>query len=60
MLDLTLVNPADYDKIQPNKVDNVGLAIFPDKNLTLVAKHEDSTEDVSMHPSLLLSHHVWR
>jgi hypothetical protein len=47
MLDLTLVNPTGYDKIQPNnKVDNVGLATFPDKGLTLVAKHEDGTEDV--------------
>jgi hypothetical protein len=48
MLDLTLVSPADYDNIQPNnKVDNVGLAgTFPDKNLTLVAKYEDGTEDV--------------
>jgi hypothetical protein len=48
MLALTFVDPADYDKVQPNdKVDIVGLYTFtPGKNLTLVAKHEDGTKDV--------------
>ncbi|RXW12876.1 hypothetical protein EST38_g12978 [Candolleomyces aberdarensis] len=47
MLALTFVDPADYDKVQPNdKVDIVGLDTFaPGKNLTLVAKHEDGTKD---------------
>jgi aconitate hydratase len=48
MLALTFVDPADYDKVQPNdKVDIVGLDTFaPGKNLTLVVKHEDGTKDV--------------
>jgi aconitate hydratase len=48
MLALTFVDPADYDKVQPNdKVDIVCLDTFaPGKSLTLVAKHEDGTKDV--------------
>jgi aconitate hydratase len=48
MLALTFVDPADYDKVQPNdKIGIVGLDTFaPGKNLTLVAKHEDGTKDV--------------
>jgi aconitase A len=55
MLALTFVDPADYDKIQPNdKVDILGLESFsPGKNLTLVAKHADGTKDVSPFASLL-------
>ncbi|KAH7882095.1 aconitase family-domain-containing protein [Phlebopus sp. FC_14] len=47
MLALTFANPEDYEKIQPHdKVDILGLESFaPGKNLTLVAKHEDGTQD---------------
>jgi aconitate hydratase len=49
MLALTFADPADYDKIKPSdKVDILGLESFaPGKNLTLLAKHEDGTKDVS-------------
>lgn len=49
MLALTFADSADYDKIQPHdKVDILGLESFaPGKNLTLVAKHTDGTQDVS-------------
>jgi aconitate hydratase len=51
MLALTFANPEDYDKVQPNdKVDILGLESFaPGKNLTLVAKHQDGSKDVSFH-----------
>lgn len=51
MLALTFANPEDYDKIQPSdKVDILGLETFaPGKNLTLVAKHQDGSKDVSLH-----------
>jgi len=47
MLALTFVDPADYDKIQPSdKVTIEGLETFaPGVNLTLIAKHEDGTQD---------------
>jgi len=47
MLALTFVDPADYDKIQPDdKVDLLGLKEFaPGKNFTLVAKHKDGSKD---------------
>ncbi|KAL5637592.1 hypothetical protein ACGC1H_004115 [Rhizoctonia solani] len=47
MLALTFVDPADYDKIQPtDRVDIQGLESFaPGKNLTLVAHHEDGSQD---------------
>jgi len=47
MLALTFVDPADYDRIQPDdKVDIEGLQTFaPGKNLTLVAKHADGSKD---------------
>ena len=50
MLALTFADPADYDKIRPDdKVDIRGLESFtPGKNLTLVAKHTDGSNDVSM------------
>jgi aconitate hydratase len=43
MLALTFVDPADYDKVQPeDHVDIEGLESFaPGKNLTLVLKHKD-------------------
>jgi aconitate hydratase len=48
MLALTFVDPADYDKIQPDdKVDILGLESFsPGKNLTLVVKHKDGSKEV--------------
>lgn len=47
MLALTFVDPADYDKAQPDdKVDIEGLQTFaPGKNLTLVLKHADGSKD---------------
>ncbi|KAF8493616.1 aconitate hydratase [Gautieria morchelliformis] len=51
MLALTFVDPADYDKIQPDdKVDILGLESFsPGKNLTLVVKHKNgSKEELSL------------
>ncbi|TDL27102.1 aconitate hydratase [Rickenella mellea] len=47
MLALTFVDPADYDKVQPDdKVDIVGLESFaPGKNLTAVAHHPDGKTD---------------
>jgi len=47
MLALTFVDPADYDKIQPDdKLDIEGLQTFaPGKNLTLVVKHKDGKKD---------------
>ncbi|KAG8848645.1 Aconitate hydratase mitochondrial [Tulasnella sp. 330] len=46
MLALTFVDPADYDKVQPDdKLDIQGLQTFaPGKNLTLVAKHKDGSK----------------
>jgi aconitate hydratase len=51
MLALTFVDPADYDKVQPDdKVDILGLDTFaPGKNLTLVLKHKNgSKEEISL------------
>ncbi|KAF7760247.1 hypothetical protein Agabi119p4_10923 [Agaricus bisporus var. burnettii] len=47
MLALTFTDPADYDQVRPDdKVDILGLEAFsPGKNLTLVAKHTDGTQD---------------
>jgi len=47
MLALTFVDPADYDKIQPDdKLDIQGLQTFaPGKNLILIAKHKDGSKD---------------
>ena len=47
MLVLTSVDPANYDEIQPsNKITIEGLETFaPGVNLTLIAKHEDGTQD---------------
>jgi len=47
MLALTFVDPADYDKIQPDdRVDITGLESFaPGKNLGLVAHHKDGSTD---------------
>ena len=47
MLALTFADPADYDKIRPSdKVTVEGLETFaPGVNLTLIAKHEDGTQD---------------
>ena len=47
MLALTFADPADYDKIRPSdKVTLEGLDAFaPGVNLTLIAKHEDGTQD---------------
>jgi len=47
MLALTFADPADYDKIQPSdKVAIEGLETFaPGVNLTLIAKHEDGSQD---------------
>ncbi|KAG8982392.1 Aconitate hydratase mitochondrial [Tulasnella sp. JGI-2019a] len=47
MLALTFVDPADYDKVQPDdKLDIQGLQTFtPGKNLVLVAKHKDGSKD---------------
>jgi len=47
MLALTFVDPADYDKIQPDdRVDITGLESFaPGKNLGLVAHHKDGSID---------------
>ncbi|MCK5852918.1 aconitate hydratase [bacterium] len=47
MLGLTFANPADYDKIQENDVFSlIDLTEFvPSKQLTLIAKHADGSED---------------
>ncbi|KAG9080055.1 Aconitate hydratase mitochondrial [Ceratobasidium sp. 370] len=47
MLALTFVDPADYDKIQPDdRVDITGLESFaPGKNLGLIARHKDGSID---------------
>ncbi|MGZ2369576.1 aconitate hydratase [Ancylomarina sp. YFZ004] len=47
VLGLTFANKADYDKIQEkDEVDVLGLKDFkPGKNLTLVLKHEDGSQD---------------
>ncbi|KAG8713356.1 Aconitate hydratase mitochondrial [Ceratobasidium sp. 394] len=47
MLALTFVEPADYDKLQPDdRVDITGLETFaPGKNLGLVAHHKDGSVD---------------
>ncbi|KAF8598104.1 putative aconitase [Ceratobasidium sp. AG-I] len=47
MLALTFVDPADYEKIQPeDHVDITGLESFaPGKNLGLVAHHKDGSTD---------------
>ncbi len=49
MLALTFVNAEDYDKVRPDdRVDIVGLESFaPGKNLTLVLKHGDGSQEVS-------------
>jgi aconitate hydratase len=58
MLALTFVDPADYDKIQPDdKVDILGLESFaPGKNLTLLAKHKDGSKDVRFFALVSLIH----
>ncbi len=50
MLPLTFANPADYDKIQEDdKVSILGLTdLTPEKQLTLVIKHIDGSEDKAM------------
>ncbi len=47
MLAVTFVNPDDYNLIQEKDLLSIiGLADFePGKNLTVIAKHEDGTED---------------
>ncbi|KAF8260687.1 putative aconitase [Lactarius quietus] len=47
MLALTFADPADYEKVQPSdKVSILGLDSFaPGKNLTLLVKHSDGSED---------------
>ncbi|QRV99395.1 aconitate hydratase [Ceratobasidium sp. AG-Ba] len=47
MLALTFVDPADYDKVQPeDRVDITGLESFaPGKNLGLVLHHKDGSVD---------------
>ncbi|KZT03160.1 aconitate hydratase [Laetiporus sulphureus 93-53] len=47
MLALTFVDPADYDKVQPDdRVSILGLQEFqPGKNLTLELKHKDGSKD---------------
>lgn len=47
LLGLTFVNPADYEKVrQDDKVDIKGLdTMAPGKNLTVVLRHSDGTED---------------
>lgn len=47
MLPLTFNDPADYDKIQEDdRLSIIGLTeIAPDKQLTLVMKHKDGSED---------------
>lgn len=49
MLALTFANAEDYDKVRPeDRVDIVGLESFaPGKNLTLVLKHSDGSQEVS-------------
>ena len=48
MLALTFVDSTDYDKVKPSdRVDILGLDTFaPGKNLTLVLKHENGTQEV--------------
>ncbi len=47
MLPLTFANPGDYDKIkEDDKVNILGLKeLAPEKQLTLLAKHSDGSED---------------
>jgi aconitate hydratase len=47
MLPLTCANPGDYDKIkEDDKVSILGLKeLAPEKQLTLLAKHSDGSED---------------
>ncbi len=47
MLPLTFANPGDYDKIkEDDKVSILGLKeLAPEKQLTLLAKHSDGSED---------------
>ncbi len=47
MLPLTFANPGDYDKIkEEDKVSILGLKeLAPEKQLTLLAKHSDGSED---------------
>lgn len=47
VLPLTFADPADYEKIQANdRIDIVGLAdLAPGKNVTVIVKHEDGTND---------------
>ena len=47
MLGLTFVNPGDYEKVrQDDYIDILGLdEMAPNKNLTVVLKHSDGTED---------------
>ena len=48
MLALTFVNPDDYNKVQPDdRVGILGLEHFaPGKDLTLVIKHKNGTQEV--------------
>ncbi|KAF8192984.1 aconitase [Pholiota molesta] len=48
MLALTFADPEDYNRVKgTDKVDILGLDTFaPGKNLTMVAKHTDGTQDV--------------
>lgn len=50
MLALTFADPADYDKVKPSdRVDILGLDTFaPGKNLTLVLKHENDSQEVGV------------
>ncbi len=46
MLALTFANPADYDKIQESDTFDLLVSSFaPDKQVTLVARHADGSED---------------
>jgi aconitate hydratase len=47
ILPLTFANPADYDKaLEDDSVSVLGLAsLAPGKDLTVVFKHKDGTED---------------
>lgn len=47
MLPLNFVNPADYEKVQPeDKVDLIGIkGLTPGSKVTLVAKHKDGSKD---------------
>lgn len=50
MLALTFVDPVDYDKVKPSdRVDILGLDTFaPGKNLTLLLKHEDGSNEAGV------------